>query len=320
MTIAPFDKRPALTREARDIDAALDRMPGVHEASTEIGQTFSAVVVLTEAVSAAQATAVIEAFRDQVRAAPDFDRWEVDIEVRRAQSKSSFTVGKDGFAAAPDRAGRWFALTEAFPQDEVTWTYHTWAYYSYGSSDQFKRMDVGVGDISLNLLHANDFDTVSETYRRLMREFPDLSEARWKVGSPAPGSGSLSVANRYPTELEFSVWHRLNEDQTLPHNVLMAAAVSTYPRRPQVTEQLQSQDLDDAKLLAEKHMPIVAELGSPDVDYLVTTDPSDYLGREGGRLTCTGRGLPITVSNRAYPANHPHNPAAQPFSYRFGVC
>lgn len=322
LTVNPWDGRPALTREARDIEAALARMPGVHEISTEIGGMFSAVVVLSEEASAAQTKAVIVAFRDRIKAAPDFDQWETEIEVHRAESTSTFRAGKAGFVEAPDRAGLWFALTDAFPEDEVKWTFHTWAYYDYGSTDQFKRMDVGVGDISLKLVHANDFNAVTETYRRLMREFPDLSEARWKIGPATPESGSLSAANRYPTELEFSVWHRLNEDQSLPHNVLMAsgAAPSAYPRQPQVTEQLQSQDLNDAKLLAEKHLPIVAELGSPDVDYLVTTDPRDYLRPEGIRFACIDRSLEMTVSNRAYPANHPPGPAERAFTVRYWRC
>ncbi|GAA5105636.1 hypothetical protein [Nocardia iowensis] len=226
LTVNPWDGRPALTREARDIEAALARMPGVHEISTEIGGMFSAVVVLSEEASAAQTKAVIVAFRDRIKAAPDFDQWETEIEVHRAESTSTFRAGKAGFVEAPDRAGLWFALTDAFPEDEVKWTFHTWAYYDYGSTDQFKRMDVGVGDISLKLVHANDFNAVTETYRRLMREFPDLSEARWKIGPATPESGSLSAANRYPTELEFSVWHRLNEDQSLPHNVLMASGAA----------------------------------------------------------------------------------------------
>ncbi|MFI9408060.1 hypothetical protein [Nocardia sp. NPDC052316] len=175
MSVTVFDGRPALTREARDIETALGRMPGVHQISTEAGQLFSAVVVLSEDASAAQTRAVIEAFRDRTQAAPDFEQWETEIEVRRPASKSSFRAGQAGFPTAPDRVGLWFGLTDAFPQDEVGWTYHTWAYYDYGGTDQFKRMDIGVGDISLKLLHANDFNAVSETYRRLMREFPDLS-------------------------------------------------------------------------------------------------------------------------------------------------
>ncbi|MFI9408059.1 hypothetical protein [Nocardia sp. NPDC052316] len=131
------------------------------------------------------------------------------------------------------------------------------------------------------------------------------------------------MANRYPTELEFSVWHRLNEDQILPHNVLMASAAlpPAEPEQPQVTEQLQSQDISDAKLLAEKHFPIVAELGSPDVDYLVTTDPRDYLRPEGVGLTCSlERSLPMTVRNRRYLANHPFDPAEQAFTVRYWQC
>ncbi|MEV6562972.1 hypothetical protein AB0M22_45145 [Nocardia sp. NPDC051756] len=324
MTATVFDGRPALTREARDIETALGRMPGVRQVSTEVGQLFSAVVVLSEEASAAQTRAVIEAFRDRTRAAPDFERWETEIEVRRPDSNSSFRAGESGFPTAPERAGLWFGLTDAFPQDEVGWTYHTWAYYSYGGSDQFKRMDIGVGDISLKLLHANDFNAVSETYRRLMREFPDLAGARWTIGSSAPGSGSLKVVNRYPTELEFSVWHRLNEDQTLPHNVLMAsAAVSpANPKQPQVTEQLRSQDLGEAKLLAEKHFPIVAELGTPDVDYLVTSDPRVYLRSEGeyGPYCSLERSLPMTVRSRTYFANQPLDPAEQPFTVRYWGC
>ncbi|MFI6216837.1 hypothetical protein ACIBCD_32980 [Nocardia brasiliensis] len=321
MTVAPFDDRPALTREARDIATVLGRLPGVHQVSTEIGDMFSAVVVLSEEASAAQAKAVIEAFRDQVWAATDFDQWETELEVRREEFGSSFRAGKGGFAEAPDRAGLWFALTEAF-RDEVKWTYRTWAHYSYGSSDQFERRDIGIGDISVKLLRANDFGAVSEAYRRLMREFPALSGARWQIGPAAAGSGSLSVANRYPTELEFTVWQRLNEDRSMPHSVLMASgtALSAQPPPPRVTEQLHSRDLDDARRLAEQHLPIVAELGAPEVDYLVTTDPDDYLPLEGIRRVCLERSLSMTVTNRAYPANDPAGSAGQGFSVRYRQC
>ncbi len=319
MTFDPFDDRPALTREARDIETVLGRLPGVQQVSTEVDGMFSAVVVLSEEASNEQAKAVVGAFRDRTRAASDFDRWEAEIEVRRGAANSSFKAGKAGFGEAPERAGLWFALSEAFPEDEVKWTYHTWSHYSYGSSDQFKRMDVGVGEISLKLVHANDFNAVTETYRRLMREFLELAGARWEIGPSAAGSGALSVANRYPSDLEFSVWHRLNEDQTVPHTVRMAttADLTTYSKRPRVTEQLRSQDLDDVKLLAEKHLPIVAELGSPDVDYLVTTDPRDYLSLEGSTSSCIDRSLTMTVTNRA---NHPPGPAERPFTVGYQPC
>ncbi|MGX1777221.1 hypothetical protein ACWIGW_34300 [Nocardia brasiliensis] len=322
MTVAPFDDRPALTREARDIATALGRLPGVHQVSTEIGGMFVAVVVLSEEASAAQTKAVIEAFRDEVWAASDFEQWETELEIRREKSGSSFRAGKGGLVEAPDRAGLWFALTEAFPGDQVKWTYHTWAYYSYGSSDQFERRDVGVGDISVNLVRANDFGAVSETYRRLMREFPALSGARWQIGPAAAGSGSWSVANRYPTELEFTVWQRLNEDRTMPHSVIMASGspLPERPPRPRVTEQLHSRNLDDARLLAEQHLPIVAELGAPEIDYLVTTDPDDYLAPEGMRRVCLERSLSMTVTNRAYPANDPPGPTAQAFSVQYRPC
>ncbi|WP_194837355.1 hypothetical protein [Nocardia sp. XZ_19_369] len=297
----------------------LGRLPGVQQVSTEVDGMFSAVVVLSEEASNEQAKAVVGAFRDRTRAASDFDRWEAEIEVRRGAANSSFKAGKAGFGEAPERAGLWFALSEAFPEDEVKWTYHTWSHYSYGSSDQFKRMDVGVGEISLKLVHANDFNAVTETYRRLMREFLELAGARWEIGPSAAGSGALSVANRYPSDLEFSVWHRLNEDQTVPHTVRMAttADLTTYSKRPRVTEQLRSQDLDDVKLLAEKHLPIVAELGSPDVDYLVTTDPRDYLSLEGSTSSCIDRSLTMTVTNRA---NHPPGPAERPFTVGYQPC
>ncbi|ASF07396.1 hypothetical protein NBRGN_061_00300 [Nocardia brasiliensis NBRC 14402] len=322
MTVAPFDDRPALTREARDIATVLGRMPGVHQVSTEIGGLFSAVVVLSEEASAAQTRAVIEAFRDQVWAATDFNQWETEFEVRRSKSGSAFRAGKDGFVEAPDRAGLWFALTEAFPGDEVKWTYRTWAHYAYRSSDKFERMDIGVGDISLKLSSANDFRAVSDTYRRLMREFPALAGARWQVGPAAAGSGSLSVAGRYPTEREFTVWQRLNEDRSMPHSVLMAAgaALPARPPRPRVTEQLHSRDLGDARLLAEQHLPIVAELGSPEIDYLVTTDPDDYFTAEGMRRVCLEQSLSMTVTNRAYPANDPPWSAGQGFSVRYRQC
>ncbi|MBF6541793.1 hypothetical protein [Nocardia brasiliensis] len=318
MTVAPFDDRPALTREARDTATALSRLPGVDQVSTEIDGMFAVVVVLSEAASAAQTAAVIEAFRDQVWAAPDFEQWETELEIRREKSGSAFRVGKGGFAEAPDRAGLWFAVSDAFPRDEVKWTYHTWAHYSYGSSDEFERMDVGVGDISLKLLPANDFSAVSETYRRLMREFPELSGARWRIGPAAAVSGSWSVANRYPTELEFAVWQRLNEDRAMPHSVIMASGspLPERPARPRVTEQLHSRSLDDARLLAEQHLPIVAELGAPEIDYLVTTDPDDYLAPEGTRRVCVERSLSMIVTNRAYPAND----AAPAFSVQYQPC
>ncbi|WP_069164083.1 hypothetical protein [Nocardia altamirensis] len=208
-----YDDRPLLHRESRAIKTALGRMPGVREVSTAAPSQgpFSAVVMLTEEATLAQAKAVIEAFREQTTAAPDFLPWEYDIKVRQGVAESSFTTGKSGLDSATDRLALWFALRQAFPQDEVKWTYHTWDYYEYKSSDQRRRPDTAVGGISLKLVNANDFAAVTESYRRLMRDFPQFSEAFWEVGPAAHGSGSLRVNNRYPTEPELADWNQRNE-------------------------------------------------------------------------------------------------------------
>ncbi|WP_107656251.1 heavy-metal-associated domain-containing protein [Nocardia suismassiliense] len=295
-----WDERPALGRETAKIEAALGRMPGVHTISINTHDTFSAVVVLTEEASADQTKAVVQAFRDQTTGAK-FRQWEIDIEVRHAATESSFKVGKAGFDQAPDRAARWFALHEAFPRAAVKWTNHTWAFFFWiGQADNYKNADIGIGDISLKLLNTNGFNAVDETYRRLMREFPDLSGARWDVGDltgtrwnlgvSAPGSGSLAMTNRYPTELELSVWNRLNEDQSLPHAVLMNPVFG-------VIERPHSTDPHTVELLAEKHLPIVAELGGS-VRYMAVDNVTPYVGNPINPLHHTLRnpGGPLNIT------------------------
>lgn len=269
-----FDDRPVLGRESREIKNVLGRMPGVHQVSTATDQMFSTVVVLTDEASLAQAKAVIQTFRETTAATPDFERWEYDIEVRQGVAASSFTTGKAGLLSAPDQVALWFALRDAFPRDEVKWTYHTWAHYSYGSSDQFRRRDTAVGGISLKLANANGPTAVSEAYRRLMRDFPDFAEALWDIGPARQGSGFLILNNRYPTESELSVWDRLNEDQQIPHNVLMMPDPTGWKDTLLVIQQPESHQLNDAELLAQKHLPIIAELGR--VNYTATAISTDF--------------------------------------------
>ncbi|WP_378730623.1 hypothetical protein [Nocardia brasiliensis] len=294
MAVPLWDKRPALSRESAEIEAALGRMPGVHTISINTHDTFAAVVVLTEEASAEQTKAVVQAFRDRTTGS-NFRPWEIDIEVRRGGTNSTFKVGKEGFDQAPDRAARWFALHEAFPRAEVKWTNHTWAsFFWIGQADNYKNGDVGIGNISLKLLNTNGFNAVDETYRRLIREFPDLAGARWDVGdltgtrwnrgASAPGSGSLATTNRYPTELELSVWNRLTQDQNVPHAVLMNPVLGVIVRP-------QSPDLRTMELLAEKHLPIVAELGES-VRYMAVDNVTPYVGNPITPLHYTTTGNP----------------------------
>ncbi len=69
--------------------------------------------------------------------------------------------------------------------------------------------DVGVDNISLNLVRTSDFRAVSAAYRRLGREFTALSGARWRIGSATvailgctrrgytPGAVEQKLADRY---------------------------------------------------------------------------------------------------------------------------
>ncbi|CAM4448200.1 cation transporter [Nocardia ninae] len=304
------------TEESRGIEAALDRMPGVHQVSTDFDTNFSTVVVLAGDASAEQTKAVIEVFRDRIAAASGLQRRRIDIEIRWGEQPSSFKAGRDGLAAAPDRAVQWHTLSHAFPEDEVAWTYK-WDSYccdDFGPGDLIAKGHNGIGHISLKPLDANDFRAVSETYRRLIREFPELAGAEWEVGAWGRKSGFLRMDNRYPSELEFSVWQRLNEDQTLPHSVHMVTRSEprSYPTRPHVSEQLQSSNFDDAKLLAEKHLPIVAELGPAAVDYLATS-------RDSLASSDPDRSLRITIGDCQY-RDRPPSPAEQPLVERYGKC
>ncbi|GAJ81857.1 hypothetical protein NBRGN_044_00280 [Nocardia brasiliensis NBRC 14402] len=122
-------ERASLVREAAETRTMLDRLPGVHQVTTHSGNTFSAVVVLTADASAEQVAQVVRSFREQVAEGPDFREWEVDIEVRRPDSDSSFKSGHKGFGDAPEHAARWLELSRAFPADQVRWTTQTWTFY-----------------------------------------------------------------------------------------------------------------------------------------------------------------------------------------------
>ncbi|AFU02074.1 hypothetical protein [Nocardia brasiliensis] len=255
--------RAPLVREAAETRTMLDRMPGVHEVTTRSGDTFSVVVVLTADASTDQVAQVVRAFREQVTDGPDFREWQVDLEIRRPDTDSSFKSGHKGFGDAPGHAARWLELSRAFPADRVRWTTQTWTYYFASfMSDGAPKGDIGMGDITVRLTGTTDPAAVSDTYRRLVREFPDLSTARWDIGTSASDTGVLSTADYYPSELELSVWDRVNADRNPRRTVLM------HPRYG-VVEQLHAPREGDAERLADKHFPIVGELTRP-VRYLVT--------------------------------------------------
>ncbi|KAA8879680.1 hypothetical protein F3087_43775 [Nocardia colli] len=320
--------KPSLFRESRDIQRALAQMPGVQRVSTESAANFSAIVVLTEEASAQQTAAVIEGFRDRIAAAPDFRRWRTDIEFRRLDD--SFKAGNEGFATAAARAAEWHALIRAFPEAQVAWTYN-WAYFAdmfLGPGDLISEGTFGAGAISLKPLRTNDFDAIGAAYRRLIREFPDLGSAKWEIGYSAPARRLLQMNHRYPTEAELSAWQRLGEDHDPPRDVVMSsefARPSSSPTVPGVTEQLRSEDFDDAKVLAEKHLPILAELRTP-IAYLATTSSTDSLGSSGVRSLYNGnqppydRSVQITVSGCDRHTYYHRNPAEQALALRYENC
>ncbi|WP_433574483.1 hypothetical protein [Nocardia brasiliensis] len=262
-----------------DLEQALGEMPGVQQVFVSTGKTITVEVVLIENASAEQAAAVVRTFRNRT-AEPGF-RWrEPQIEVRRGVDPSFFRVGRQGLDSAAERVVQWIALRDAFPTDEVRWTNHTMAVgrragSGYLGEPPMSNRDVGVGNISLNLLRTNDFRAVSAAYRRLGREFTALSGARWRIGSATGTGATLSMGGRYPTEAELSVWQRLNEDQQPPHLVFMRMSVWDQFPLFSVAEKPESDRREDAELLAEKHLPIAAELGTF-MYYSATTDIDEW--------------------------------------------
>ncbi|KIA59744.1 hypothetical protein FG87_41170 [Nocardia vulneris] len=206
---------------SKGIEGALGAMPGVDRVSSEVDENFRTIVVLAEEASAEQTAAVLEMFRERVAATQEYRRSRSDIEFRRSGERSSFTVGTTGLGTASDLVVRWVALSSVFPRHEVRWTYQ-WSALSrswLGPDDVISMGATGVGDIALKLVEGNGFDAVSETYRRLVREFPDLASANWKIETSGPDEGYLRMKHRYPTELELSVWHRLNAEKNPAHRV-----------------------------------------------------------------------------------------------------
>ncbi|MGX1775998.1 hypothetical protein ACWIGW_28075 [Nocardia brasiliensis] len=305
------------TQEQKDMVAALARLPGVQQVSTEIEANFSTVVVLTGDASAQQAKVVIEAFREQITATTKLPRRRVDIELRWPDGNSSFKAGRDGLATAPEHAAQWYSLSRAFPRDEVVWTYQ-WAEFccdAFGPGDLVQKGYTGLGDISVQP-EADDFRAVSETYRRVKAEFPDFADVEWEVGAWGRPGGLLRVDNRYPSETELSVWDRLNQGQSVPHSVHMTTMTEgrPYPMRPSIVARLRSGDFADVQRLSEQHIPIAAELGAPDVDYFATTDRLDGPGSYD-----PDHGLRVTIGGCQY-TDHPPSPAEQPFVDRHGKC
>ncbi|MBF6542649.1 hypothetical protein IU424_06345 [Nocardia brasiliensis] len=207
---------------SREIEAAVGAMPGVHRVSSEVDENFRTIVVLTEEASAEQTAAALGMFRERVAATQEYRRSRSDIEVRRSGELSSFTAGAKGLGSASDLVVQWVALSRAFPRHEVRWTYQWSALSRSWLLDEMISMGTtGVGDIALKLVDGRGFDAISETYRRLIREFPALSNANWKIETSVPEDGCLQMKHRYPTELELSVWHRLNAEKNPGHRVLI---------------------------------------------------------------------------------------------------
>ncbi|MGX1774277.1 hypothetical protein ACWIGW_19340 [Nocardia brasiliensis] len=285
-----MDDRPVLSHESRDIRTALGAMPGVERVGTEAGRTFATLVVLTADATAEQAEAVIAAFRNQVHR-PDFDPWELDLEVRRGDTVSSVKVGKSGLDAAPHLVARWLALRDAFPEDEVTWTARTWRHYEYGSSDSSRNTDDGAGEIAVRLRPAVGADAVAAAYRKVLREFPDLDTARWSIRTAAPHGAALVMLNRYPTEAELALWNRLHDNPLPPHALVLHSVEG-------ITVQPHSDIRENGKVLAEHHLATIEQSGLG-IRYTVADisgDDSYFQYSTGNRLlqvtvgACTARG------------------------------
>ncbi|MGW4845250.1 hypothetical protein [Nocardia brasiliensis] len=288
---------------------------------------FAAEVVLTDEAAPEQTTAVLETFRNRLAAASIELRRRAEIEFRHRTS--TFKVGGAGFALAADRVAQWHALRRAFPGEELNWVYRWASYccYAADSGDLVSEGAKGAGLISLKLVDAHGFEAITDAYRLLMREFPDLKNAEWQIETSTPGTGLMRMMHRYPTELDFSVWQRLNEDQTPPHNVLMVSedALSSH-LPPHVTEQLRSADPEAMKLLAEKHLPIVATLSASSVGYLATAAPDDLLSPLGGRIIHAGQETPphdmslYVDIGRCGARSYPPSPTERVLAKKYEIC
>ncbi len=286
--------RPDVSRQVGEVQASLGQLPGVQRVSVNAVEDVFASVVLTADATAGQTKAVIQSFRNETTR-PEFQQRKFVIEVRNTSGTSTFASQASGLDTAPDLVERWLALQRAFAADEVKWDHRK---YDFGHTD-----DV-LGDISVRLETAADHTALTETYRRLAQDFPDLSTARWKISAKSDRVGSLHSVGRYPNELEISVWNRLNADQEHSHVVVMA------PRS--VSEKLDSPYLKDAESLAQKHLPIIAELGVP-ITYVAGFDII------GATSVPSARPVTITVggcTKRRYPLN----PVEQTLADQYEKC
>ncbi|SUB55723.1 Uncharacterised protein [Nocardia brasiliensis] len=152
---------------SREIEGALSGMPGVHRVSSEVDENSRTIVVLAEEASAEQTAAVLDTFRERVAATQEYRRSRSDIEFRRRGERSFFTAGTTGLGTASGLVVQWVALSRAFPQHEVRWTYQ-WSALSrswLGPDDVISMGATGVGDNALKLVEGNGFDAVSSSSR-----------------------------------------------------------------------------------------------------------------------------------------------------------
>ncbi|MFG1797486.1 hypothetical protein [Nocardia sp. NPDC049149] len=292
MKVAVTPHRPDVSRQAGEVQAGLGQLPGVQRASVGAAHEVFASVVLAVDATPDQTKTVVQSFRNETNR-PEFRQREFVIELRNNSGTSTFTSWSPNLDTAPDLVQRWFAMQHAFADGEVKWDHRL---------RDTGRTDNVLGDISVQLQTAADHTAITEAYRRVAQDFPDLSTAWWKISAKSDRVGSLSSVGRYPNELEISVWNRLNADQEPSRVVRMA------PRS--VSEKLKSPDLKDAESLAQKHLPIVAELGIP-IEYVAG---SDIIGAGP-----TGRPVTVTVGG-CTKRRYPPNPVEQALADQYEKC
>lgn len=289
---APPDRQTEVTELATQIG----RMPGVHAVSSKVTNhpdqglvNFTISVQTAADITTAQLAAVTARYLRALDTI-DFTGYRTEFDARRGWNVFAVDGGRLPIVndeQIVSQAEDWVRLRHEFP--DATVTMRAAIAHPGGKQPVQEWGHSSVG--SIQLADSTDYRDAAAAITALTARYPQLASFTWTVSAGVEHPADIKSTHRYPTEQELALWHRINADQSIPHEsrLIIGGRVSSPVW---IAEKTTAHDPSAAAALAAAHLPLVAQLPVP-VLYTASDQIQGHIsgdGRATGPVAVTTRG------------------------------
>lgn len=307
-----------------DVDrlvAQLGSMPGVQSVDTDYADRpaqgrvlFAAHVQIADNATADQLAAVAGAYLTAL-STRKFRGYRSELDVRKGWN--IFAVDSDDRPIVNadqiiDQARDWIALRNSLIGATVTLRAtvgHPAGAVSPRDVPISNRAEIALPENS----HTTDIATAVST---IAERFPGLAVLDWTVGA-AKQLNQIAFVRRFPAAKELDIWRQLSADQSIPHADSLRINGPVTPPIWVAEATTATDSVDVALDLAQRHLPVVAQLPAP-VLYTASDQLSGHIGGLG-----TARGpVAVTVGGCTLrdPLVYKPKAAEQTLAQRYETC